>query len=74
MSQFESSNFQRAFAAIRYLAGRREAELLEPFPAPHDEARAFVRRLAHPERERRAEALASELSRISSALTARSIK
>jgi hypothetical protein len=74
MAHFESSDFQRAFAAIRYLTGRREAELLEPFRLPQREARAFVQRLAQPERERRAEALAGELSRIASALEARSIK
>jgi hypothetical protein len=74
MAEFESSDFQRAFAAVSYLAGRREAELLEPFRRPHDDARAFVRRLSHPERERRAEALALELARLAGALEARSIK
>jgi hypothetical protein len=74
MTLFESSDFQRAFAAVSYLAGRRDAELLEPFVIPHDEARAFVRRLAHPKRERRAAALASELSRLAGALAARSVK
>ena len=39
-----------------------------------DFQRAFVRRLAHPDRERRAEALAVELARIGNALEARSIK
>ena len=74
MAALESRDFQRAFAAVSYLAGRRDAELLQPFRAPHDDARAFVRRLAHPDRERRAEALAFELARISNALEARSIK
>jgi len=74
MAESESPDFQRAFAAIRYVFGRREAELLEPFRVPHSSARAFVARLLHPERERRAEALAGELSRITGALTARSIK
>jgi hypothetical protein len=71
---FESRDFQCAFVAMSYLAGRRELELLQPFPAPHREAQALQRRLAHPERERRAEALAVELARIAGALEARSIK
>jgi len=74
MAGFESSDFQRAFAAMRYLFGGRGTELLEPFRVPHGAARAFARGLSHPERERRAEALAGELSRISAALEARSIK
>ena len=74
MSQFESRDFQCAFAAVSYLAGRREAELLAPFGVPHLEARALQTRLAHPERDRRAEALARELARLASALEARSIK
>jgi hypothetical protein len=74
MAQFESRDFQCAFAAVSYLAGRREAELLEPFAVSHHEARALQSRLAHPERERRAEALARELSRLAGALDARSIK
>ena len=59
---------------MSYLAGRRDSELLEPFRLPHAEARAFVRGLSHPERERRAEALAIGLSRLASALEARTIK
>jgi len=74
MPQFESPDFQRAFAAVSYVAGRRDAELLEPFSIPHDDARAWVRRLGHPQRERRAQELARELARISHALEARSIK
>ena len=74
MTQFDSSEFQRAFAAMSYVVGRRDAELLEPFRLPHQEARAFVRGLGHPERERRAEALARELARLATALEARSIK
>ena len=74
MTRFESPDFQRAFAAVSYLAGRRDAELLEPFSLPHDEARALVRRLGHPERERRAQELARELAKISAALEARSVK
>ncbi|HET7538551.1 MAG TPA: hypothetical protein VFK05_01720 [Polyangiaceae bacterium] len=74
MSQFVSRDFQCAFAAVSYLAGRRDADLLAPFPAPHLEARALQTRLSHPERERRAEALARELSRLVSSLSARAVK
>ena len=74
MSNLASPDFQRAFAAMSYMAGRREAELLAPIRAPHEEASAFARRLAHPERERRAEVLARELGRLSIALEARAIK
>jgi len=74
MASFEGRDFQRAFAAVSYLAGLRGEALLEPFRTPHADARAFVRRLAHPDRERRAEALAVELARIGNALEARSIK
>jgi len=74
MNQFESRDFQCAFAAVSYLAGRRETELLAPFATPQLEARALQSRFAHPERERRAEALARELARLASALEARSIK
>lgn len=74
MSQFEQRDFQCAFAAVSYLVGRRGDELLEPFPTPHVEARALRSRLALPERDRRAEALARELTRLASALQARSVK
>ncbi len=73
MTQFESRDFQCAFAAVSFLVGRREAQLLEPFERPHLEARALQRRLGHPERERRAEALAREFLRLAGALEARSI-
>ena len=74
MSQFESRDFQCAFVAVSYLAGRRDRELLEPFATTHLEARALHTWLGHPQRERRAEALARELSRLASALEARSIQ
>ncbi len=59
---------------MAYLLGRRDADLLAPLAAPSEDARSFVRRLGHPERQRRAEALARELSRLASALDARSLK
>jgi hypothetical protein len=74
MSSIALPTFQRAFAALSYVAGRRDAELLEAFVAPHHEAHLVAQRLAHPERERRAEVLARELSRVASALEARRIQ
>ena len=74
MANPANPDFQRAFAAMSYLVGRRDAELLEPFSAPHDDASAFVRRIGHPERERRAEVLARELARLASALEGRLFK
>lgn len=74
MSSVASPTFQRAFVALSYLTGRRGAELLEAIPAPQDEARLLGQRLAHAERERRAEVLARELSRVALALATRSLK
>ena len=74
MPNLGSPDFQRAFVAMSYMAGRRQAELLEPLGVAHEEARAFARHLAHPERDRRAEILARELSRLVSALEARVLK
>jgi hypothetical protein len=74
MSSVAHPVFQRAFVALAYVAGRRDTELLDGLAAPQDEVRLLVQRLAHPERERRAEVLARELSRVALALEARSIK
>lgn len=74
MADLGSAEFQRAFAALSYLAGRRDADLLGAFKQPHPEARLFAQRLGHPERERRAEVLARELARVVSSLEARKLK
>jgi len=74
MTNLENPDFQRAFVALSYMIGRRDTELLTPLRTPHDDARAFARRLGHPERERRAEVLARELSRLASAVEARALK
>ncbi len=73
MPNIHSAEFQRAFAAVSYLSGRRSAELLAPLPAPCEEAIALARRLEHPERERRAEVLARELGRLALSLDARKV-
>ncbi len=71
MPNILSSEFQRAFVTMSYLVGRREAALLAPLPSPGAEVQALARRLAHPERERRAEVLARELGRLALSLDAR---
>ena len=74
MADPANPDFQRAFAAMSYMVGRREAELLAPLSAPREEAQAFARHLAHPERERRAEVLARELARLTASLEQRTLK
>ncbi|MEO6602407.1 MAG: hypothetical protein ABIQ16_21175 [Polyangiaceae bacterium] len=71
MANIHSPEFQRAFVAVSYLSGQRDAELMAPLPSPGEEAQSLTRRLGHPERERRAEVLARELGRIVLSLDAR---
>jgi hypothetical protein len=71
MANIHSPEFQRAFAAVSYLAGQRDAELLAPLPSPGEDAQSLARRLGHRERERRAEVLARELGRLALSLDAR---
>jgi hypothetical protein len=74
MSNVALPSFQRAFVALSYVAGRRGATLLDAFASVHADTRLLAQRLANPERERRAEVLARELSRVALSLEARSIK
>ena len=68
-----SPDFQRAFVAMRYFLGARGEGLGAPLgEAPA--ARTTEERLAHPDRERRAEALAAELGRVVRALEARNFR
>lgn len=69
-----NGEFQRAFTTMSYFFGRREAELLAPLGAIHPDAQALARLLSNPERERRAQVLARELTRLSGALAARTVK
>ena len=73
MPNILSPEFQRAFTAVSYLVGRREAELIAPLLSPGADAQALARRLDHPERERRAEVLARELGRLALSLDARKL-
>jgi hypothetical protein len=61
--------FQRAFVALRYFLGARGGDLAEPLGEATEGANV-QRRLAHPDRERRAEALAAEIGRVVRALEA----
>jgi hypothetical protein len=74
VSSIASPDFQRAMVALSYFMGRRDSQLVEAFSEPLQEALLCVRRLGHSERERRAEVLARELSRVALAVDARSIK
>jgi hypothetical protein len=64
-------DFQRAFLAVRYFLGARGAELAAPLRSPAAEARAVLARFDHPDRARRAEALALEVGQVLRALEAR---
>ncbi len=61
------AEYQRAFVAMRYFLGAREEELGAPLGAG-PEAEAVAKRLAQPDRQKRAEALAAEIGRVVRAL------
>jgi hypothetical protein len=67
----DNAEFQRAFVAVSYAAGIRGDKLLSGFEQPTQAARALELELAGNDRERRAQALASELRRIVRLLEAR---
>ncbi len=66
----ETDSFERAFIAVSYLLGRREA-LLEGLAAPGDAARRTAARLSAPSQAERARRLAAELGPIVLSLEAR---
>jgi hypothetical protein len=70
----EREPFERAFVATSYALGRRGEDLLAPLEEPTAQARALAGRLARPEREQRAQALAPELARLGAALDARRLR
>ncbi|HEV8548943.1 MAG TPA: hypothetical protein VGQ57_07945 [Polyangiaceae bacterium] len=73
MSPALPAEFQRAFVAVRYFLGAREEELGAPLGSA-TEAQAVSRRLAQPDRQKRAEALAAELGRVVRALDAGTVR
>ncbi|HEX5100444.1 MAG TPA: hypothetical protein VFV94_13135 [Polyangiaceae bacterium] len=64
------ADYQRAFVAMRYFLGAREAELAAPLGAAASEAEAVAHRLTLADRQKRAEALAAEIGRVVRALDA----
>ncbi len=68
-----SPEFQRAFVAMRYFLGARGEELVAPQHAGA-EVVAVVKRLAQPDRQKRAEALAAEIGRVVRALEVGTIR
>lgn len=63
-----SAAFQRAFVAVSYFLNRRGEDLLAPLPDRTEAAIALAHNLAHEARERRAQALASEITRVITSL------
>ena len=57
----EHPEFQRAFVAVRYLAGTRGDALLAALPEPAEKTRELVDKLAADDRAERARTLAAEL-------------
>jgi hypothetical protein len=70
-----SSDFQRAFLAMRYFFGTRGAELSDALDGLglHPAAADVLRGLCHSERNERARVLAGELGRLATALDRRSL-
>jgi hypothetical protein len=66
--------FQRAFLALRYFLGARGAELAAPLGTATPEAESLLARLDHPDKTRRAEALAGEVGQVLRTLEARAIR
>jgi hypothetical protein len=67
-------DFQRAFVAMRYFLGAREADLAGALPSVTADARAVVERLEHADRARRAEALAVEVGHVVRSLGSRNFR
>jgi hypothetical protein len=67
-------DFQRAFVAVRYFLGARGEGLAAPLGGAAPAAATLEAKLAHPDRARRAEVLASEIGLIVRALEARAYR
>ncbi len=66
--------YQRAFVAVRYFLGARGEHLSAPLGARAAIGAALETKLAHPDRTRRAEVLASEIGLVVRALEARAYR
>jgi hypothetical protein len=68
---FDDPDFQRAFVAVRYVAGTRGAALVSAFAVPCEAALELERAFAAETRTERAQTLAKELAAIARRLEAR---
>ena len=66
--------YQRAFVAVRYFLGARGENLAAPLGEGASFGAALEAKLAHPDRTRRAEVLASEIGLVVRALEARAYR
>ena len=69
-----SPDFQRAFVAVRYFLGARGDDLAAPLGDAAVHGQKLAERLAHADRQRRAEVLASEVGHVVRALEARTFR
>jgi hypothetical protein len=69
----ERERYERAFVALSYALGCRNAELSAPLSVPSPAARDLAEKLCHPQRSIRAAVLAAELARVAHALESRRI-
>ncbi len=67
-------DYQRAFVAVRYFLGTREEGLATPLGEDAAFGTALEKKLAHPDRTRRAEILAGEIGLVVRALEARAYR
>jgi hypothetical protein len=68
------AEYQRAFVAVRYFLGARGEGLARPLGEGAAFGAALEAKLAHPDRTRRAEVLASEIGLVVRALEARAYR
>lgn len=66
--------YQRAFVAVRYFLGARGDGLAAPLGSEASAGALLEQKLAHPDRTRRAEVLASEVGLVVRALEARAYR
>ncbi|HEV8245545.1 MAG TPA: hypothetical protein VGP93_07245 [Polyangiaceae bacterium] len=71
---FRDPAFERAFVAVRYFLGARGTDLAEALDQPSTTAQALASELNDPDRQMRAQVLASELGHVVRALEARSYR
>lgn len=73
-SQTTRAAFERAYVAVGYVLDRRGVDLTLGLEEPSEAASELVTLLSHPDRQARAERLASELSKLVYALDTQRLK